>query len=321
MDTLVRGTLTELIGEHASDAWAVLAADGWLDALPGTDGSWPLAEVAAAVVDVAARGGHELAAGAHFAAAATLAESGRETGGRLAVLLGSGGRDGTVRGRLWGDAAAETVVVSASGTRTLGVVPARAVTAAPEDVLLLRDVAVRSATVEGDAVEWISTDPVRLARHEARIAWLLAVEALGAVADATERTIAYTRQREAFGHALSAQQSIQHRLVDMRTVDLLGAALVRRATAAWADGEPRSLSWAAGVFAGTRGVWAAEQAIQLHGGVGFTWELGLRRVLALAQRARLLLGQDRPARALLSAAAADRVADLEDWSLEFSSEI
>jgi alkylation response protein AidB-like acyl-CoA dehydrogenase len=318
---LERKTLAGLIERHGSDtasAWAALAAEGWLDLGPEPDGSWPMAQYAALVCEVAATSGHELGIGAHLSALGTVTAAGESSLGRLAILRDVRfGTTGEIRGRLWGSAAADTVVVELAD-RTLGIVPGAAVTVVPEPVLPLRNVAVHAAVV---AAEDVSAVKGSRDVHEARVAWLLAVEAIAAITDAVDRTIAYAQQRNLFSGTLAGMQVVQHRLVDMRVVGLLGAALTRRAGDEWRNGGPPRSSLPAQVFAGSRGVWAAENAIQLHGGIGFTWELGLHRALALAQRARLLGSVTGSAvAAQVAAVGANPFPDLVDWSRDYRTE-
>lgn len=293
--TLEREIVGALFEKH-DDPWDRLAADGWLDLTDDPD-------VAAMVAGVAAVSGRELGVGPHLAAAATLGESAR----RLGVVTGVREVDGVLRGTLWSGPDPDAAVLRLPGG---GLGLARAPRGTPTGLLPLRVAGVSDVLL--DQVEEIEGDP---AQHEARVAWLLAVEAFAAVADATARTLAYTRQREVFSAPLARLDVLRHRLVDMRTTELLGAALLRRAEREWADGAEPVSSWAALSLAGTRGVTAAEQAVQLHGGIGFTWELGLGRVVALAQRARLLdpgAGPD-----VLAAALVGRQPRLTDWARDF----
>jgi len=97
----------------------------------------------------------------------------------------------------------------------------------------------------------------------------------------------------------------------------MATSLLDLAGTAWEGADLSSTaSWQAKVFAGSRGVWAAEQAIQLHGGIGFTWELGLHHALRRAQRARLLLGgPSRAAAEVVTRTAAGPRPGLTDWTL------
>lgn len=311
---LERATLTALLDKYdGDDAWAQLAADGWLDLVP-EGGTWGAAAVAAVVAAAAVESGRELGVGAHLAAAATTTELGA-TGhatSRLGVFTATRDCGNEVRGRLWAPVRPDRVVVALPGG-ALGVAAVADLVVAADRILPLRQVGVCEARVPRRDIEPLGNVDAGHT-HEARVAWLLAVEALAAVANATRRTLDYTRRREAFGAPLARQQVVAHRLVDMTTVDLLGTALLRRAGHEWITGADPASSRAAVTLAASRGVWAVEQAIQLHGGIGFTHELGLGRALALCQRARAL-DVGRPA--AVAHAAANRRLEIVDWSLQF----
>ncbi|MYB45272.1 MAG: hypothetical protein F4X18_00510 [Acidimicrobiia bacterium] len=116
---------------------------------------------------------------------------------------------------------------------------------------------------------------------------VLVLAELSGVADrVTEVSVDYARQRSQFGRPLAAFQAIQHKLADMRA----GCELIRSAVSrlAWLE-EPRpelTASLAAATVSVARQV--AEDAIQVHGGMGFAWEYGIhlyyRRCLALQQQ-------------------------------------
>ncbi len=97
---------------------------------------------------------------------------------------------------------------------------------------------------------------------------------LGLMERALEITLAYMNERETFGAPIGSHQALQHRAADM----LLRAESSRSAVyrAAWAmDHEPESaalLVAAAKAYAGDAARFVCGQSIQLHGGVGFTWE-------------------------------------------------
>lgn len=116
---------------------------------------------------------------------------------------------------------------------------------------------------------------------------VMVVAELSGIADrVTEVSVDYARQRSQFGRPLAQFQVIQHKLADMRA----GCELIRSAVSrlAWLqDPQPEltaSLSTASLTVA--RGV--VEDAIQVHGGMGFAWEYGIhlyyRRCLSLQRQ-------------------------------------
>lgn len=112
-----------------------------------------------------------------------------------------------------------------------------------------------------------------------------AAEMLGGAAHLLEITVAYARDREQFGKPIGSFQAVKHRCADM-LVDVEG---MRSAVwwAAWCVGadDPDAL-----VAASTAKVWCSDaarrvaaSALQVHGGIGFTWEHELHLFLKRAQ--------------------------------------
>ncbi len=103
-------------------------------------------------------------------------------------------------------------------------------------------------------------------------------EAVGAMEEAVRLTLEYLKTRKQFGVPIGKFQALQHRMVDMNS-ELEQARSMALLAASVAD-EPASvqrqrvLSAAKNVI-GRAGQFVAEQAIQLHGGIGMTWEYNL----------------------------------------------
>jgi hypothetical protein len=113
-------------------------------------------------------------------------------------------------------------------------------------------------------------------------------EIVGAMAVLLEATVAYTKTRVQFGKPLAANQVLRHRMADMtirleeaRSIALLAA--IRAGDAEDAAARARATS-AARVKIGAGARFVAEQAVQLHGGMGVTDELDIgayfKRVMA-----------------------------------------
>jgi alkylation response protein AidB-like acyl-CoA dehydrogenase len=130
---------------------------------------------------------------------------------------------------------------------------------------------------------------------------LLASEQLGVAEWCLDETVAYLRQRHQFARPVGSFQALKHRLADV-WVELTQVRAVARYAAACAADRDDDLAVAASVaqaFASPATVHAAEECVQLHGGIGFTWEhpahLFLKRAKAdaiafgTADRHRLLL--------------------------------
>ena len=100
---------------------------------------------------------------------------------------------------------------------------------------------------------------------------------LGTMSRALDMTLDYVRTRQTFGRPIGSFQALQHRLGDM----LLKTESTRSAVyrAAWcfdnADPETALAAAAAKGYAGDAARLVCGEAIQMHGGIGFTWELDL----------------------------------------------
>jgi alkylation response protein AidB-like acyl-CoA dehydrogenase len=103
-------------------------------------------------------------------------------------------------------------------------------------------------------------------------------EAVGSMEEACKLTLDYLKTRKQFGAPIGKFQALQHRMVDMRTELELATsmAILAACVADQADNLERSQRLAAAKFIVTRAArFIAEQAIQLHGGIGMTWEYNL----------------------------------------------
>ncbi|MER7637771.1 acyl-CoA dehydrogenase family protein [Streptomyces sp. NPDC126522] len=102
------------------------------------------------------------------------------------------------------------------------------------------------------------------------VAAVLAAEAVGAADRALERTVQYVKQREQFGRAIGSFQAVKHRLADVYVQ--VQAAKSAAYYAAWAAGQGERVGGLALAQALEALRTAAAEGIQLHGGIGFTWE-------------------------------------------------
>ncbi|WP_327117905.1 acyl-CoA/acyl-ACP dehydrogenase [Nocardia sp. NBC_01730] len=102
----------------------------------------------------------------------------------------------------------------------------------------------------------------------------LACENTGIVDRLLELTVEYTRTRHQFGRPIASFQAVKHRLADLLVLLERARSASRYAAAVYA-GDPDSARLAvavAGAVCTEAAVQAAAEAVQLHGGVGFTWE-------------------------------------------------
>jgi alkylation response protein AidB-like acyl-CoA dehydrogenase len=105
----------------------------------------------------------------------------------------------------------------------------------------------------------------------------LCAEALGAMDVAKEATLEYLRTRRQFEVPIGSFQALQHRMANLLLeIEQARSAVINAAAALDAERatRERALS-AAKVTIGRIGTLAAEECIQLHGGIGMTWELPL----------------------------------------------
>src|SRR4051794_35460628 len=158
------------------------------------------------------------------------------------------------------------------------------------DVIVLADADGSGATLlDGSSVEEVtSIDPTRrygrvegggdalegdVAAALDRAAVALAAELVGVAQRALDMTVAYVKERKQFGVPVGSFQAVQHKAAQM----LRDTESARSATyfAAWAaDADPGRLAIAAAMAKATAsdgGRSVTGDAIQLHGGIGFTW--------------------------------------------------
>jgi alkylation response protein AidB-like acyl-CoA dehydrogenase len=120
----------------------------------------------------------------------------------------------------------------------------------------------------------------------------LAAEQCGAMAACLAMTTEYAKLRVAFGQPIGAFQGVKHRLADMETAWELGYAALR-AAARSADESPLDFprdAAAARVLISGPYFTAAADTIELHGGIGFTWEHDAHLYYKNALSGKVLLG-------------------------------
>jgi alkylation response protein AidB-like acyl-CoA dehydrogenase len=107
----------------------------------------------------------------------------------------------------------------------------------------------------------------------------IAVEAVGVGDRALELAVEYAKTREQFGRPIGVYQAISHRLADTYLELQLARSLAYWAAWCVAENDPQALvaAAAAKAYAADAAVAACERSIQVHGGIGFTWEHPLHR--------------------------------------------
>jgi alkylation response protein AidB-like acyl-CoA dehydrogenase len=129
-------------------------------------------------------------------------------------------------------------------------------------------------------------------RAEELMRVLLAAESVAAAEHCLDVTVAYLKTRKQFGRPIGTFQALKHRCADLAVEVSSARATARAAVAAAAldQGDlgvlaPLAKRYCVDVF------WhVAAETIQLHGGIGFTWEHQAHRYLKRAKTSQLLLG-------------------------------
>jgi alkylation response protein AidB-like acyl-CoA dehydrogenase len=116
-----------------------------------------------------------------------------------------------------------------------------------------------------------------IAQANARGIVALCAEAVGAMDVAKAATLEYLQTRKQFGVVIGSFQALQHRMADVALeIEQARSALINAAAALEQGGIVRDKALAAAKYTmGRVGTLVAEEAIQLHGGIGMTWELPL----------------------------------------------
>lgn len=105
----------------------------------------------------------------------------------------------------------------------------------------------------------------------------LVSEAVGAMDVAKDQTLEYLRTRKQFGVPIGSFQALQHRMADLLLeIEQARSSVINAAAALRANRIDRERSLSAAKYTiGRVGALVAEECIQLHGGIGMTWELPL----------------------------------------------
>ena len=123
-------------------------------------------------------------------------------------------------------------------------------------------------------------------------AGLLASEQAGIAQWCLETTVGYLKDRRQFGRVVGGFQALKHRLADLFVEVESAVAAARYAAATLAAGDPDAevAASVAQAYCGDAAVHAAEEALQLHGGIGMTWEHPVHLYLKRAKADQVALG-------------------------------
>ncbi|MGW4642143.1 acyl-CoA dehydrogenase family protein [Sphaerisporangium sp. NPDC004334] len=208
------------------------------------------------------------------------AERGRLTG-RVTAVAGAEGAD--------------VLVVPASGA-LYAVDAAHAVVEPVTSLDLTRPVA--TVTFDGAPGRPVAAGLAPLRAGLALGAGLLASEQLGVAEWCLATTLAYVKERHQFARPVGSFQALKHRLADLWMEIVQARAAARNAADALAragagDDPAAEVAMAVAVaqaWCGPVAVHAAEECLQLHGGIGMTWEHPLHLYLKRAKADQIALG-------------------------------
>lgn len=135
----------------------------------------------------------------------------------------------------------------------------------------------------------------RLVVAQAQAISCLAAEQVGAARACLEMSAEYATLRRQFDRPIGSFQAIKHRLADMLVaVELAEAAVLGAVGSDFANvgaaSDVVSAAAVARVLASRAAMFAAAESVQIHGGIGFTWEHVLHRYFRRAKSSELLLG-------------------------------
>jgi alkylation response protein AidB-like acyl-CoA dehydrogenase len=133
-----------------------------------------------------------------------------------------------------------------------------------------------------------SADPVGRVRDRAAVA--LAADSLGIAEAMLTATVDYAKVRRQFGRPIGSFQAVKHACADMLVQVDVARELVRAAVESVVHGRADAAPSMAKAYATGMAVDVAGKAMQLHGGIGYTWESGVHIYLKRAALNRSLYG-------------------------------
>ena len=194
------------------------------------------------------------------------------------------------------DSAEVIVLIAPDGSST--VVEASAAEVEPFEAM---DRTRRFARVRADGGEPLGGDHLAAAD---RVATAISAETVGVAQKAMEMAVEYARDRKQFGRPIGSYQAVSHRCAQM-LLEVEGSRSGAYFAGWCADAEPESLPAAASMakaYSSDAGWRVCGSSLQVHGGIGFTWEHDLHFYLKRAKTNAMLYGSAREHR--------ERVAEL-----------
>ena len=158
------------------------------------------------------------------------------------------------------------------------------------DGLRAAELTLENVRVSGDAVLGGTGDGFAALDETIDDATLaICAEAVGIMRVLKDKTVEYSKNRSQFGVPIGSFQALQHRMVDMLTACEQAQSLLLWATMAVAEGGTEAKRAVSSIkyLVGTSGQTLGEEAVQLHGGMGVTWDLDVahyfKRLTAISQ--------------------------------------
>jgi alkylation response protein AidB-like acyl-CoA dehydrogenase len=316
----LRAVARDMLGRGPVD-WTQIAGAGWLglevpDDLGGAGATF--VETAIVLEELGRAAADTRFLGATLAVSALMASSPNESRDTLLERLAAGetaafasgftverGGDGlVVSGRAEfvpdADGAEHLLLLARDADGTLVVVAASGATVVAQPVLdETRSLAtVTTARTPASPLGTPIVDPSGLTQ---RAAVAIACDSLGLAEAMLTRTVEYTSVRSQFGRAIGSFQAVKHACADMLVQIAVARQLVGEAVAEVAAGVDASVTTAmAKSYATAMAVDVAGKAMQLHGGIGYTWESGVHVYLKRAALNRALFGSPASHRASLA---------------------
>jgi alkylation response protein AidB-like acyl-CoA dehydrogenase len=182
-----------------------------------------------------------------------------------------------------------TQVLVPTATEGVSVTPMRGIDLTRRfSVVAFDDVRVPAASALGRAGE--ADDEVERQLQYALV--LLCAEAVGAMQAAFDMTVEWAFDRYSFGRPLASYQALKHRFAHMAAWLQASHAITDEAARAVAEGAPEGaeLASAAKAYVGDHGTELVQECVQLHGGIGVTFEHDLHLFLRRVTLSRTLIG-------------------------------
>jgi alkylation response protein AidB-like acyl-CoA dehydrogenase len=288
-----RRAVIEARADHDADLWQLVSQELGLPAIAvaekydGTGGSF--VDVAV-VLEEAGRALLPMPLVPTVVAAAAAPDDealGRAVASGAVATLGVGDPAGTLSHVIDGQLA-DHLVVAAPDALYVATPAERTARPAMDPLRWQGDVTVETSSLRSVGDEQASARAVDVLRVA------LAVEAIGVARWCLEATVGHLKTRVQFGKPIGSFQALQHRAADLAVA--LESAAATASYAAWTVADsPEELPTMAPLALATCGEAAyriAAETVQMHGGIGFTWEHDAHLYFKRALTTRLLLGDN-----------------------------